>query len=67
MTATEILDLYAGLQQSHLIDFDVLLSGYAPGAEAVQVVGSIAQDLKAQRRDLFWGKSVSAVWVFWSS
>ena len=62
-TASEILDLYAGLQQSHLTDFDVLLSGYAPSAEAVQAVGSIARDLKNQRQDLFWGKTVYTVWI----
>lgn len=60
MTAAEIKDLYAGLQKSHLIDFDVLLSGYAPGSQAVEAVGEIAKDLKTQNekcaRPLFWGK-----------
>jgi pyridoxine kinase len=44
--AAEILDLYEGLKQSYLIDFDVLLSGYVPSAEAVEAVGKIARDLK---------------------
>ena len=53
--AQEILDIYEGLKQSHLIDFDVLLSGYAPGAEAVNAVGAIAKDLKSKRDSLLWG------------
>ncbi|KAG8526871.1 uncharacterized protein KY384_008300 [Bacidia gigantensis] len=45
-SAEEISDLYAGLKQSYLTDFDVLLSGYAPSAEAVEAIGSIARDQK---------------------
>jgi pyridoxine kinase len=44
--ASEILDLYEGLKQSYLTDFDVLLSGYVPSAEAVEAVGRIGRDLK---------------------
>lgn len=44
--ATEIRELYEGLQQSYLTDFDVLLSGYAPSAEVVEAVGAIARDLR---------------------
>lgn len=44
--AEEIFDLYSGLQQSFLTDFDVLLSGYVPSAEAVEAVGKIARNLK---------------------
>ena len=44
--AEEILELYSGLQQSYLTDFDVLVSGYVPSAEAVEAVGKIARDLK---------------------
>ena len=54
-TAQEILDIYEGLTQSHLTDFDVLLSGYAPGAEAVNAVGTIAKDLKSRSEMVFWG------------
>lgn len=46
MSAQEITDLYEGLKQSYLDDFDMMLSGYIPGAEAVQAVGRIAVDLK---------------------
>lgn len=44
--ASEIRELYEGLKQSYLTDFDVLLSGYAPSVEAVEVVGQIARDLR---------------------
>ena len=60
-TAQEISDLYHGLCQSHLTDFDVMLSGYAPSAAAVEAVGAIGLDLqqKAQKApgSFFWGES----------
>lgn len=58
MSAQEIRNLYEGLVQSYLTDFDVLLSGYTPTAEAVQAVGEIALDLKRRaakkNRPFFW-------------
>ncbi|DAA79760.1 TPA_exp: Uncharacterized protein A8136_0533 [Trichophyton benhamiae CBS 112371] len=45
-SAQEITNLYEGLRQSYLTDFDVLLTGYAPSATAVEAVGAIAMDLK---------------------
>ncbi|PGH16061.1 pyridoxal kinase [Helicocarpus griseus UAMH5409] len=57
-TAQEISALYAGLKQSYLTDFDVLLSGYAPSAAAVEAVGEIALDLRrksnAKPGSFFW-------------
>ncbi|KAJ6080447.1 hypothetical protein N7467_010200 [Penicillium canescens] len=57
-TAQEISDLYQGLCQSNLTDFDVMLSGYAPSAAAVESVGTIGIDLqqKAEKRpgSFFW-------------
>lgn len=50
VSAQEITDLYEGLRQSYLDDFDMMLSGYIPGAEAVQAVGRIAAELKAKAR-----------------
>ncbi|KAJ9613996.1 putative pyridoxal kinase [Cladophialophora chaetospira] len=44
--APEIKELYDGLRQSYLTDFDVLLSGYAPSAEVVEAIGTIARDLR---------------------
>ncbi|KAF7502653.1 hypothetical protein GJ744_005407 [Endocarpon pusillum] len=45
-SAQEIRDIYDGLCQSYLTDFDMLLSGYSPNAETVQAVGVIARDLR---------------------
>ncbi|KAL7925034.1 Ribokinase-like protein [Trichoderma austrokoningii] len=47
-TAQEITDLYNGLKQSYLDDFDMMLSGYIPGAEGVTAVGNIAKGLKSK-------------------
>ncbi|EGE84722.2 pyridoxal kinase [Blastomyces dermatitidis ATCC 18188] len=57
-TAQEISALYEGLKLNYLTDFDVLLSGYAPSAAAVEAVGEIALDLRRGSRDkpgsFFW-------------
>ncbi|KAL6703064.1 putative pyridoxal kinase [Coniothyrium glycines] len=45
-SAEEILALYEGLQQSNLTNFDVLLTGYMPSAQAVQAIGKIGRDVK---------------------
>jgi pyridoxine kinase len=45
-SAQQIEDLYEGLRQSRLNDFDLLLTGYIPSAEAVATVGKIGRDLK---------------------
>ena len=45
-TADQIQELYAGLEQSDLANFDMMLTGYIPGAEAVSIVGQIAHQLK---------------------
>ena len=58
-SADEISQLYAGLKQNYLTDFDVMLTGYAPNAEAVEAIGAIARDLKLQSStkagSFFWG------------
>ncbi|KAL1988104.1 hypothetical protein VTN96DRAFT_1135 [Rasamsonia emersonii] len=57
-SAQEIRDLYQGLCQSDLTDFDVLLSGYTPSAAAVEAVGEIGLDLqrRAEKKpgSFFW-------------
>lgn len=59
VTAQEINDIYQGLCQSNLIDFDVMLSGYAPSAAAVKAVGAIGMDLQKRAEgkpgSFFWG------------
>lgn len=43
-----------------LTDFDVMLSGYAPSAAAVEAVGEIAMDLRRKHEgspgSFFWGE-----------
>lgn len=55
----QIAELYDGLTQSRLLDFDVLLSGYIPSAEALGEVVKVARDLKLKRETMnpgsfFW-------------
>lgn len=58
-TAAELEQLYEGLRQSSLTNFDVLLTGYVPSAEAVRAVGRIARDIKfnagTRPGSFFWG------------
>ncbi|KAL9015357.1 MAG: hypothetical protein Q9173_000024 [Seirophora scorigena] len=42
----ELSELYAGLKQNYLTDFDVMLTGYAPNAQSVDAIGAIGRDLK---------------------
>ncbi|KLU87682.1 pyridoxal kinase [Magnaporthiopsis poae ATCC 64411] len=50
VSADEISDLWEGLKQSYLDGFDMMLSGYIPGAAAVEAVGRIAVELKAKAK-----------------
>ncbi|OTB15569.1 hypothetical protein K445DRAFT_317832 [Daldinia sp. EC12] len=59
VSAQEITDLWEGLRQSYLDDFDMMLSGYVPGAAAVEAVGNIGKELKHKSKDqkpgsFFW-------------
>ncbi|KAK4252259.1 Ribokinase-like protein [Corynascus novoguineensis] len=58
VSAQEITDLYQGLKQSYLDDFDMMLSGYVPGAQALEAVGQIGQELKRKAKSkpgsFFW-------------
>ncbi|KAG4218317.1 hypothetical protein PC116_g33203 [Phytophthora cactorum] len=59
VSAQEITDLWEGLKQSYLDDFDMMLSGYVPGAAAVEAVGNIGKELKHKSKDqkpgsFFW-------------
>ncbi|ETS87939.1 hypothetical protein PFICI_01767 [Pestalotiopsis fici W106-1] len=58
VSAQEITDLWEGLKQSYLDQFDMMLSGYVPGAAAVEAVGNIAKELKEKSRtkpgSFFW-------------
>ncbi|EFX02459.1 pyridoxine kinase [Grosmannia clavigera kw1407] len=46
ITGDELWELYEGLRQSYLNEFDMMLSGYLPGAAAVESVGRIAEELR---------------------
>lgn len=58
--AEEVAELYEGLKQSRLNDFDVLLSGYCPSAGVVQQVGKIARETRfastTKPGAFFWGE-----------
>ena len=63
--ADEITNLYQGLKQSYLNDFDVMLSGYMASAEVVEAVGKIGRDLKFEAGtkpgSFFWGMPIGNV------
>lgn len=46
------------MKQSYLDDFDMMLSGYVPGAAALEAVGQIGQELKRKAQSkpgsFFW-------------
>lgn len=52
--------MYEGLKQSHLNDFDVLLSGYCPSAGVVEQVGKMARETRLSSTtkpgSFFWGE-----------
>ena len=43
---SEVRDIYAGLKETLLDDFDMMLSGYCPSAALVEEVGKIAREQK---------------------
>lgn len=47
-TPEEVAELYEGLKDTGLNNFDVMLSGYCPSAELVEQVGKIARERKLQ-------------------
>ncbi|CAZ84486.1 unnamed protein product [Tuber melanosporum] len=53
-TAGQISDLYDGLKGCGLDDFGMLLTGYIPSEECVEVVGRIAGDMKGREGGCFW-------------
>ncbi|KAF2764786.1 Ribokinase-like protein [Teratosphaeria nubilosa] len=47
-TPEEVAELWAGLKNAHLDDFDMMLSGYCPSAALVEQVGKIAREIKTR-------------------
>lgn len=68
-SAEHILDLYEGLRQSNLSNFDILLTGYVPSAEAVQAIGKIGRDIKfnatTKPGSFFWGACLAMEQCTW--
>ncbi|RYP89632.1 hypothetical protein DL770_004279 [Monosporascus sp. CRB-9-2] len=62
VSAQEIADLWKGLKQSYLDNFDMMLTGYVPGAAALEAVGGIAKELKAKAETARGGPG-SFFWV----
>ncbi|KAI0385780.1 Ribokinase-like protein [Hypomontagnella monticulosa] len=60
VSAQEITDLWDGLKQSYLDSFEMMLSGYVPGAAAVEAVGNIGKELRDKANA---GKPGSFFWV----
>jgi len=53
-TAEQVLDLFQGLQNSGIDNFQYLLTGYLPNAATVAAIGSIAEKLKKKDPQLTW-------------
>jgi pyridoxine kinase len=53
-TAEQVLDLFQGLQNSGIDNFQYLLTGYLPNAATVAAIGSIAEKLKQKDPKLTW-------------
>ncbi|KAK1809610.1 putative pyridoxal kinase [Friedmanniomyces endolithicus] len=57
-TPEEVADLWTGLRNARLDNFDMLLSGYCPSAALVEQVGLIARELKSRSHtrpgSFFW-------------
>lgn len=62
MSAEEIRELYQGLVDSDLTNFDMMLSGYTGSKDAVEAVGEIGRDLRYRSRgkpgSFFWSELV---------
>ncbi|KAK9240619.1 Ribokinase-like protein [Lipomyces kononenkoae] len=58
-SAQHIRDIYTGLKMNTLTDYDVVVTGYIPGAEAVREVGAVVQELRRDNAEL--GREV--LWI----
>ena len=53
-TAEQILELFRGLEQSEIDNFQYLLTGYIPSATAVAAIGTIGKSLKKKDPNILW-------------
>ncbi|KAK9314685.1 Ribokinase-like protein [Lipomyces starkeyi] len=51
-SAQHIREIYTGLKMNTLTDYDVVVTGYIPGAEAVREVGAVVQELRRDNAEL---------------
>jgi pyridoxine kinase len=59
---SQIWDLFAGMDSVHAADqLDVILSGYLPSAEAIQMVGKIVEKIREKRPAAFWSKIQASI------
>lgn len=56
-TAEQVLELFQGLQNSGLDNFQYLLTGYLPSAAAVEAIGAIGKKLKTKNPEIIWSKA----------
>ncbi|KAK9465286.1 Ribokinase-like protein [Lipomyces arxii] len=54
ITGPEMRALFEGLKTNSLAEYDVVLTGYVPGAEAVAEAGKVVGELREQNSDLVW-------------
>lgn len=55
-TADQILELFRGLEQSGLDNFQFLLTGYLPDATTITAVRKIAETLKRKDPRIIWSR-----------
>lgn len=62
--AEEIKELYDGLKQSNLANFDMMITGYTASKDAVDTVAAIGRDLKLKNTtrpgSFFWSMFISS-------
>ncbi|KAL7271252.1 putative pyridoxal kinase [Rhizina undulata] len=54
VTAKQIEELYEGLKENYLDDFEMMLTGYVPGSEELKAVGKIGIEMKEKGKGCFW-------------
>lgn len=53
-TSEQVMDLFQGLQNSGIDNFQYLLTGYIPNASTVEVICTIAKTLKKKNPEILW-------------
>ena len=53
-TAEQVLELFQGLENSGIDNFEYILTGYLPNASTISAVGTIAKTLKKKDPGIIW-------------